>query len=79
MALRDRASNTYYEIFRVSSWAFAAYIIILISATAEMVCAAEIQRTIYEVLQVRANSRTNSVVLYINCNAFHTHTGRDKA
>lgn len=25
-------SNTYYEIFRVSSWAFAAYIIALISA-----------------------------------------------
>lgn len=79
MALRDRASNTYYEIFRVSSWAFAAYIIILISAKAEMVCAAEIQHTIYEVLQVRVNSLTNSVVLYINCNAFHTHTGRDKA
>lgn len=73
MALRDGASNTYYEIFRVSSWAFTAYIIILISAQPMWKrCAVQTQHTIYEVVQVRVNNLTNSVVLYINCNAFHT-------
>lgn len=73
VALRDEASNTYYEIFRVSSWAFTAYIIILIFAQPMWKrCAAQTQHTIYEVVQVRVNNLTSGGVLYINCNAFHT-------
>lgn len=70
---KDRASNTYYEIFRVSSWAFTAYIIILISAQPTWKRrVVQMQHTMHEVLQVRVNNPANNVLLYINCNAFHT-------
>lgn len=72
-ALRDEASNTYYEIFRISSWAFAAYIIILISVSARRkLRAAPTPLALYEVVEVRVNNPGDAVVFYINCNSFHT-------